>query len=103
MIAETLNIIFEYIDKVESPHYKLKSQISTMSFGFYDYKDAINSAQDVKQTWSKISQILLKVAEFLTDIGLTYYQNGKISIKWYQYPSVISKLKKFIASLNDRN
>jgi hypothetical protein len=51
----------------------------------------------------RLAKSLLKVAEFLTDIGLTYYQNGKISIKWYQYPSVISKLKKFIASFNDRN
>ncbi len=110
MIAETICTIISFIEEKENTEHRIiKRYYSVLNndmpfIEFYFLNKSIKSLNEEKDTkWSKISQILLKVAEFLTDIGLTYYRDGKISIKWYEYPSVVLKLKKFINSLNDRN
>ena len=64
-----------------------------------EYRKVIHDAEDNSNLLSRLSNKLVVLCKFLLEIATNYMGTGKLVIKWYQYPKVISLLYKFLKEI----
>lgn len=67
--------------------------------GVFYYRQLVKQAENTLTLLDRLSRKLVVLSKFLLEVAENFMASGKLSIKWWQYPKVISMLLSFLREI----
>ena len=67
--------------------------------GVFYYRQLVKQAENTLTLLDRLSRKLVVLSKFLLEVAENFMTSGKLSIKWWQYPKVISMLLSFLKEI----
>lgn len=93
-----------FVSELEALERKVFKASSNLAYeddlnGVAFYKNLVQEAENALTLLDRLSRKLVVLSKFLLEVAENFMSSGKLSIKWWQYPKVISMLLVFLKEI----